>query len=137
MKIILRWVGALLFAAGILGLVLSALLGDLQFHLILVIPVISGSGPLPAVSILSLIAGPILIFLSPFLDLSEKGGSRVKSRGVEGGGIVFIGPIPIIFGSRRARGMLPRWWILLLIGVIFYIVLLLLSLTVPFFSLAG
>ena len=136
MKMIFRWVGILLSVAGILGLLLSALLGYLHFHLILLIPVISGSGPLPAISILSLIAGPILIFLSPFLDLSGKEGSRVKSRGIEGGGIVFIGPIPIIFGSRRARGMLPRWWILLLIGVLFYIVLLLLFLAVPFFGLA-
>ncbi len=48
-------------------------------------------------------AGIALIFLGVILVIA--GGISSKSTDVEGGGVIFIGPIPIIFGSSRKMAL--------------------------------
>ncbi|RLJ00675.1 MAG: hypothetical protein DRP11_05550, partial [Candidatus Aenigmatarchaeota archaeon] len=50
-----------------------------------------------------LILGIILIFVGMLLVMV---GILSESRSVEGGGVVMIGPIPIIFGSNKNMALL-------------------------------
>jgi uncharacterized protein (TIGR00304 family) len=120
-----------LLAASILLLVIGAAAiakalgdGDAELSLVLVFPVISGSGGTFALGAVSLFAGVLLLFLSGSLLLAERqmgmgprvtrpaeaDAREVRVPGPAGGsgfgGVVFIGPIPIVFGSGSFGGRL-------------------------------
>ncbi len=89
----MRKILALVFMA--FGLVLFAtavLYGDARVALLLFIPIIYGGGILLLMGTLLFIIGFILLFFSPLLE--ENTGPE-KSYG----GVILIGPIPIVFGS--------------------------------------
>ena len=139
----------LLFILGIPLLVVGAQQGDASGGLVLIIPFIVVSGLLPALGILLIFLGIVVFQFSIFHQAarrqeeaySERGEGRrrespgdfplkngkpifsradTKSSGkVKGGGIIFIGPIPIIFGdSRSMRYLLPGAIILFILMII-------------------
>ena len=59
-----------------------------------------------------LILGIILIFVGMLLVMV---GILSESRSVEGGGVVMIGPIPIIFGSNKNMALLAGVAVLLIL----------------------
>lgn len=103
----MRAVSILMIAASSILLALAALRGELEIALIVIIPVIMGSGPLSLAGGLLLFFGLVLFLLSHFrASYRREEGSepdhRDKLEGVSRpkvGGVVLLGPIPIIFGS--------------------------------------
>ncbi|MBS3816105.1 MAG: DUF131 domain-containing protein [Candidatus Thermoplasmatota archaeon] len=101
----------LVLFSGILFVLLGVIEGDATITLLFFIPVISGSG-------IYLLIGVLLIFLSfiLFFVLSTVGYSSERSGKVEErrpaektskkeskyGGVIFIGPIPIVFGKDKS-----------------------------------
>ena len=126
--------GIILAAVGLAGIVYSALSGDLSINLILIIPVISIRGPIGVLCGMVFIVGVVMMILSTFLKgtgFQPKGINR-ENRGIneqtvqlknDWGGVVFLGPFPIVFGNRSFREKLPGWLILIGIGVITFILL--------------
>lgn len=73
-----------------------------------------------------ILVGAALFIASIFLGLEkerdEEGEEEGRSR-VEGGAVLFVGPIPIVFGSdkRVARDLLILGLVLFLFTVVFYL----------------
>ena len=123
---LIRWVGPASFVAGVLMMALAVAQRQANVYLVLVIPVIVGTGPLAFLGIILVFAGFLLTFLLWPARLVEDPGNRdaapTSPAGAaparRWGGVLFLGPIPVIFGSdpRMARTML-------LIGVILFLAL--------------
>ena len=120
----------------ILGLFLFAFsiyLGEGGFALFLIFPVFYSTGITGLIAILLIFMGFLLIFLSPFHEIThaathqsyyEEGKYEIHPAKKEKhyGGVVLIGPIPIIFGSDKNMVMisiLATILILVAIGVLF------------------
>ncbi len=112
----------LMVVAGIALIVWAGLRGEAEFYLVIIIPVISGSGPVFAAGVLLSIFGVMLLFFSMGLGSVEgewerppqarspaqapRAGEPATGGGTQWGGVVFIGPIPITFGSGPKMGRL-------------------------------
>lgn len=123
-----RAVSLVALAAGVLLLAYSALQGDLSVHVILVIPVISGSGPAAALGMLLALGGLLGLFVtnvslrgpgpgpghgpqSPAPTAADAPGTEpTQGSQARSGGIILLGPIPIAWGSGK-DGL--RWAVLL------------------------
>lgn len=96
---------------GIILIILSALSGEGSFGLILFIPYFQGSGLLSLLGILCIMLSFFILFFgiaSRAVDSDEYYKSReIADDFLEGekesefGGVIFIGPIPIVFGSNK------------------------------------
>jgi len=127
---LIRWLGPASFLAGVLTMALAVARGEANVYLVLVIPVIVGTGPLAFLGVFLVFAGFLLTFLLwPSRPDAEPGGGAVLPISPEGapparrwGGVLFLGPIPVIFGSdpRMTRTML-------LIGVVLFLALVVLT----------
>jgi uncharacterized protein (TIGR00304 family) len=131
------WLASIaLFIASIILLVASVATGDGQFGIFVIFPFIVGSGPLA-------ISGTALLFLAILcwfigiwrtskyeIDETATGDNAGTAQRNKFGGVVLIGPIPIVFGSNEkiAKNML-------LLGVVLFVVMLIffLFLVHPFF----
>lgn len=103
--------------------------GEAEFYLVIIIPVITGTGPVFAAGALLFFFGIMLLMFAWSLrsataayaeepaaprDPQPQGqrprgqpqGQPAPRSGVEFGGVVFIGPIPITFGSGPKMGRL-------------------------------
>ena len=106
---------------GIVFFIMGFLTGDSEAGIFLIFPFISGSGVYPLLGFIFIL---IAIFLYPFgyMDKVTSFGSDGKiidkKTSVKGGGIVLIGPIPIIFGSN--------WKITLVLMIVAIILIILL-----------
>ncbi len=124
----MRLTGEALILAGILIMAWAALEGQVSFALVLIIPVIYGTGPLAVTAFLSIFAGMALVFLSLLRSLGRVDTVNAhKGTKKEWGGVILIGPIPIIIGSA---GMLRGRKAILLLAVLSVIVLVLFLLTI-------
>jgi len=104
--------------------------GEANLYLVLVVPVIVGTGPLAFLGIFLVFAGFLLTFLLwPVRVDMEPEGRGVSAVSPDGtpparrwGGVLFLGPIPVIFGSdpRMTRTML-------LVGVVLFVALVVLT----------
>ena len=127
---LIRWLGPASFLAGVLTMAFAVARGEANVYLVLVIPVVVGTGPLAFLGVFLVFAGFLLTFLLwPFRPDAEPGGRVVLPASPEGapparrwGGVLFLGPIPVIFGSdpRMTRTML-------LIGVVLFLALVVLT----------
>ena len=116
--------GLVLLILGTIGIIGSMIVGSIDVYLILIVPVFVFKGVVPVISIVSISIGGSVILFSRFyitrtdhseLKTSDDGGQK---RSIEGGGIIFIGPIPIVFGSKAFKDGLPSWFKLLIVGII-------------------
>jgi len=127
---LIRWLGPASLVAGILTIALAVARGEANVYLVLIIPIIIGTGPLAFLGILLVFVGFLLTFLLwPWRPDMESEAQGVLPVSLEGppparkwGGVVFLGPIPVIFGSdpRMTRTML-------LVGVILFLALVVLT----------
>ena len=117
-----RWflIALLLFASAIILMIVSVASGEGQVGLFLIFPFIVAWGPMAVVgSVLLFLA--IVSFLIGFLRSGEVvlknagGADPVAKTGRKFGGVVMIGPIPIVFGSDRK---IANW--MLLAGVVLF-----------------
>ncbi|WP_048162179.1 TIGR00304 family membrane protein [Thermoplasma acidophilum] len=108
-------VGSLLVLAGILILIAMAAIGIAHFALFVIFPVIYGSG-LSIIPFLLIFLGIVVMFFAPFRYsgnservfippeyewMNEEEAVKEKRSEKHYGGLIMIGPIPIIFGNDR------------------------------------
>ena len=127
---LIRWLGPASIGAGVVTMALAVSRGEANVYLVLVIPVIVGTGPLAFLGVFLAFAGFLLTFLLwPSRLHAEPGDRNALPVSPEGapqarrwGGVLFLGPIPVIFGSdpRMTRTML-------LIGVVLFLALVVLT----------
>ncbi len=110
-----RRIGFALLAIGLLMTALSVYSGLIRFYLVLIIPVLTSDNALGALSLLAVFAGIILMMIGPAFgeegredyraeevdDAQRASGERTKV-----GGVVLIGPIPIVFGSDKKMALI-------------------------------
>jgi uncharacterized membrane protein len=130
---------------GLAALIAAYAQGDADLSVVLIFPVLSGSGGVFAAGVLLFMGGFFLLFLSwsmrtmsrmaleddgapspaaaPPASGGGPGGPVPASGGPQWGGVVFIGPIPIAFGSnpRMNRIMLVA---AIVMAVLFFVFLL-------------
>ncbi len=102
--------------SGIIMLVYGVLVGDADFYLFLIFPVVKTSSPIPVLGIVLAFLGFVLFFMNFFTSgpvKMRRAGDAAASRSH---GVILIGPVPIIFGSDRA--LLP--WVIL--GIVLTII---------------
>lgn len=124
----------LLLAAGLLGVLLSVILGQVKIYFILIIPVFVMEGILPILSVLFLIGGAIGIFIGRLSSYTDSEGFSKSGKNIDGGGIIFLGPIPIVFGSRKFREDLPRRIWLWTMGFAIFVILIIAIVLISVFS---
>jgi uncharacterized protein (TIGR00304 family) len=111
---ILRALGLVLLVAGVITTVLGVLTSDIQVGLALFfIPYLQSSTWAGGLAILLIFAGILVLILDGFYAIngqifqSEDGRkSSTDSSKTEMGGVVLIGPIPIVFGSSNRAALL-------------------------------
>src|SRR5437870_10320348 len=104
---LIRWLGPASFLAGVLTMALAVARREASVYLVLIIPVIVGTGPLAFLGVFLVFAGFLLTFLLwPFRFEAEPEGQDIRPVSSEGAprarrwvGGLFLGPIPVIFGS--------------------------------------
>ena len=137
----LRKIAYLFLILGGSLLIYGILTGEVGFALFLIFPVFYGSGAISALSFIFLFLGFILFFIEPFSfshstkkfksppvtypspmeenvseeDVKEKIKTKKKY-----GGIILIGPIPIVFGSDRDTVLVVVLIVLLLLAFLVF-----------------
>jgi len=115
------------FIIGIIFFILGFLQGEIQTGFFVVFPFLIGSG-------IYAFAGIIFIFLALSLfifgfskniesnetEVHEEGAQSIKKTSVKGGGIVLIGPLPIVFGSSWKIALVLMIAAIILILVAFF-----------------
>lgn len=115
-----------LLVSGLATLGYAGAVGQLDVHLVVVVPVISGTGPAAALGGLATIAGLAGLFWTALpRDPPAPGRDRHRTARapgcdeeppeseVRGGGVILLGPIPIAWGSDR-----PSLTVLVVLGVL-------------------
>ncbi len=104
----MRWYGPAalgLLVGGIALLAAAVASGGAEFHLVLIIPVVTGSSPLAFLSILIIMAAVILGFLA----IAARQMERISDSYNEDPDISFSGPLPPALNPKiRRRRRTPR-----------------------------
>lgn len=119
--------GASLLVLGIAVLLVALAEGDASVALVVIIPIVYGGGALLVLAILLIFAGFLLLSLSSVQRVRQEGPPADNEVKKEFGGVVLIGPIPIVFGSARA---LRGTWAMAALAALSLIILLLFLLIV-------
>lgn len=94
------------FIIGISFIALSVLSGQAEFGLFLIFPMVIGGGLYLLLGVLFIIISFILPFIITFTESKEisREGYHVERKKSETkyGGVIFIGPIPIVFGKDKS-----------------------------------
>lgn len=126
---LIRWLGPAVLVIGLVILALAVARGEASLYLVAIVPVVAGTGPLAFLGILLVFVGFFLTFFLWSARIEAGSTEPVDERPTEGppptrrwGGIAFLGPIPLVFGSdpRMTRSML---WV----GVALFLALLALT----------
>lgn len=111
------------FLLGISFFVLGFLYGDVDAGIFIIFPYISGSGIYSLLGFLFIFISILVFFfgfLGNFQQQDIETGNKIlepsKKTSIKGGGVVLIGPIPIVFGSN--------WKITVLLMVLTIIIIL-------------
>ena len=117
-----KWIPAILFACGVLLIAAAVAAGEAEVSLVVIFPVFTGSSWMFVSGVLFIITGFVAFFLTMF-GVVARGTSGAEPEPIEGdlkeqtgthyGGLVLIGPVPIVFGSDRKTAM-----IMLTIGIV-------------------
>ncbi len=126
----LRALAAFLIIAGAALTIYGVAAGEMQVALIIFVPVITGSSIVGILAIGSIIVGVLIAMADAFLGAgTESPQEAVPAEGqakerakTEFGGVMLIGPIPIVFGSSN-RAALYALLIAFVILVLFVLAL--------------
>ncbi len=125
-----RLLGPAVFLVGIAALAEGFLSGQATLSLFVIFPVVTATGPWSFLGIVLMIAGLLLFFLLGFSSLApgalapaaisppETSSSPTAAPARRWGGVVFLGPIPIVFGSDQK---VAQW--MLVVGVVLFVAL--------------
>ncbi len=120
--------GIILILSGALLLAWAIAEGQAELSLFLFIPVVHGTGAIMALSVLLIFVGLAVPFLSLSMGtVRELEGTPQEGGRKDWGGVILLGPIPIIFGSGR---VLKGTWPLLALAIISALLVLMFVLTV-------
>jgi uncharacterized protein (TIGR00304 family) len=116
----------LLLIFGIAFLVIGYLSGELESGLILIFPVLVGSGPFAFIGFMCIFLSILSIFFviaryynqPEEIDYGIKNSNNKSKPTMKEGGVILIGPIPIVFGSSWKIAIL-----LLVIAMILFFIL--------------
>lgn len=102
--------GKWLVLAGLVLYIIFALFGVVHVGIFLIFPFFISSSPLSIIPFAMIVSGILLMFMVPIRD-SERGREpsdqsallkdHREEKGRKYGGLIMIGPIPIIFGNDR------------------------------------
>lgn len=105
--------GFALLVAGFIATVAGIQSGDIEIGLLLFfIPYLQSSTWIGAVAMLLIFTGIFVLMMSTFLGLGEaneneaQANSSTKRTRAEVGGVLLIGPIPIVFGSSNRAALI-------------------------------
>ncbi len=126
--------GPSVFLVGAVSLAVGFLYGQATLSLFVIFPVVTATGPWSILGIVLLIAGVFLFFLTWSMPVelppptgpvsaappSPPAPSGEKAR--RWGGVVFLGPVPVVFGSDQK---VTQW--MLILGVALFVALLALT----------
>lgn len=124
----IRLIGPVVIIAGFATLALAVARGEASLYLIVVIPAVVGNGPLAFLGILLVFLGFFLTFFlgsaaAPIGEAEPREGPTAIPAETPGrrrwGGVVFLGPIPLVFGSDPQMTRM-----MLLLGAILFLALL-------------
>lgn len=104
----LRLMGLTALAAGILLLAFAALEGDVRVGFFLVVPFVYGTGLAPFAGMVLLFGGLTMLMMSAFSRVqpeeeTTEGGPAPVVTDRRSGGLVLLGPIPIVWGDAKVR----------------------------------
>jgi len=100
----------LIFFSGIALLILAIMLDEAELGLLLIFPFIAAEGPIAVFAIVLLFLGIFAYFARFFIQSTDAAISGYEDRGgatpespkkSKFGGVVLIGPLPIVFGSDK------------------------------------
>jgi uncharacterized membrane protein len=134
--------GSLMLVSAIALLSLAVSSGDAEFYLFIIFPVVTGTGPAFAGGALLFMLGLMVSFMGISMRTAERmaeeygevphrpvpqqtpppreGGTAPPAAGGPGfGGVIFLGPIPIVFGKGQRTG---KW--MLVASIVFGILML-------------
>ena len=132
----IRFVGPGILLAGLVALAVAVARGEASVYLIFIVPAVVGTGPLAFLGILLVFLGFFLTFFlwtagappptmgppatdsTGIAEVTPQGTPKVR----RWGGVVFLGPIPLVFGSDP---QMTRW--MLILGAILFLALVLLT----------
>ncbi len=130
----IRLLGPVLIVAGVVALAFGFLQGQAGLSLFLIFPVVTATGGWSALGILLFIAGFFALFLTlPSYVAEAPAPSEPSAAPPPGasppvpptrrwGGVVFLGPIPVVFGSDAK---VARW--MLVVGILLFVGLVVLT----------
>ncbi len=128
----LRFVGPAILIVGLAVLAFGFLQGEATFSLIVIFPLVTATGPWSVLGIVLMIAGFFLSFLGmaapvesqplPPPEPAPATGAPPQPAARRWGGVVFLGPVPIVFGSDPK---MARW--MLLVGIALFVGLVVLT----------
>jgi len=116
-------IALLLFASAIILMIMSVASGDGQVGLFLIFPFMVAWGPMAVAGSVLLVLAVVSFFIgflrSGEVTLQDAGGADPAAKTERKfGGVVMIGPIPIVFGSDRK---IANW--MLLAGVVLFVLM--------------
>jgi uncharacterized protein (TIGR00304 family) len=129
-----RGLGIALLIVGLVTLIWSVNEGLIQFYLIVIVPVFASDNVIGLLPLLAIFAGIALLMFSPvfdrdYLDAIETGDSERREVGSDSdrskvGGVVLIGPIPILFGSDKKTALIAAALAIIVMAIIILLLLL-------------
>lgn len=134
----LRWGALAAFVLGAALLAVAVAAGEAIVYVVLVVPVVQATGTLAFAAIAAVFGAFLLLFVSfalapPEIATAAEGPSaspppgnvpaQTLPRSRRSGGILFLGPLPIVFGSdpQVARWMIVVACVLFLLLLVFWI----------------
>jgi len=127
-----RLAGPVLFVAGVAALVYAFLQNEATPNLVVIIPLITATGRWAFLGILLMVVGVFLFFLTwsgaleaapaalpPAPPAASSPAASPSTSPRRWGGVVFLGPVPVVFGSDQK---VTKW--MLLVGVLLFVALL-------------
>ncbi len=121
--------GPALLVAGLASLAYGMVQGEATLSLFVIFPIITATGGWAILGIALLVAGFFVFFLTGFRPTdtvaapavpatSPGAGTGVPARSHRWGGVVFLGPFPVVFGSDAK---VTRW--MLVAGLVLFVAL--------------
>ncbi len=125
----LRLVGVGALVAGAALIAVGIYQGDVVVALVLIFPVLVSTGGIGALGIILLALGVMALVFDRFLDgrVPEEEGQGAETERTKGntefGGVVLIGPIPIIFGSNPRTALMAAAVAIIILAIVLLLVL--------------
>jgi uncharacterized protein (TIGR00304 family) len=122
-----RSMGIALFIVGLGATAWSVYSGLTRFYLVVIVPVFASDSLLGMLPLLAIFAGIVLMALAPAFYADDEDMERTDDFGMDRfqngakrpmvGGVVLIGPIPILFGTDRKITLIAAGLVILILAI--------------------